>query len=74
MNIGNDFWRHKNFIHALNRNANADSIFFDYPELENINTLARLVRSPDTWSEQIITHCARVAARIAWGGEPHKYE
>ncbi|TKA37113.1 hypothetical protein B0A54_11974 [Friedmanniomyces endolithicus] len=33
MNIGDNFWRHKNFIHALNRQANADNIFFGYPSL-----------------------------------------
>jgi len=71
MGIGDNFWRHKNFIHALNRNAMARDIFFNYPEMENANTLARLVSSPDKWSEHIITHCARVAARIAWGDPKH---
>lgn len=71
MNIGDNFWRHKNFIHALNRNANADNIFFGYPELENKNTLVRMLNSPDKWSEHIITHCARTAARIAWGDPKH---
>ncbi|KAK0773342.1 hypothetical protein LTR02_002359 [Friedmanniomyces endolithicus] len=71
MNIGDNFWRHKNFIHALNRQANADNIFFGYPELENKNTLRRLLDHPDKWSEHIITHCSRVAGRIAWGDPRH---
>ncbi|KAK3110289.1 hypothetical protein LTR53_015563 [Teratosphaeriaceae sp. CCFEE 6253] len=71
MNIGDNFWRHKNFIHALNRNANADNVFFGYPELENKNTLRRLLDHPDKWSEAIITHCSRVAGRIAWGDPRH---
>jgi len=68
---GDNFWRHKNFIHALNRQANADNIFFGYPELENKNTLRRLLDHPDKWSEHIITHCSRVAGRIAWGDPRH---
>lgn len=71
MGIGDNFWRHKNFIHALNRNANAQNLFFGYPEMENKNTLRRLLDSPDKWSEHIITHCARTAARIAWGDPRH---
>ncbi|KAK0897082.1 hypothetical protein LTR91_010848 [Friedmanniomyces endolithicus] len=71
MNIGDNFWRHKNLIHALNRQANADNIFFGYPELENKNTLRRLLDHPDKWSEHIITHCSRVAGRIAWGDPRH---
>lgn len=71
MNIGDNFWRHKNFIHALNRNANSANIFFGYPEMENHNTLRRLLDEPDKWSETIITHCARTAGRIAWGDPKH---
>lgn len=71
MGYGDDMWRHKNFIHALNRHANADNIFFGYPALENKNTLRRLLDKPDKWSEHIITHCARTAARIAWGDPRH---
>ncbi|KAI7549302.1 cytochrome P450 [Hortaea werneckii] len=71
MNIGENFWRHKNFIHALNKHSSGKNIFFGYPELENKNTLRRLLDHPDKWSEHIITHCARVAARIAWGDPKH---
>ncbi|KAK6420612.1 hypothetical protein LTR81_006347 [Elasticomyces elasticus] len=71
MNIGDNFWRHKNFIHALNREASKQDIFFGYPELENKNTLRRLLDHPDQWSENIITHCSRVAGRIAWGDPRH---
>ncbi|KAF2857721.1 putative P450 monooxygenase [Piedraia hortae CBS 480.64] len=71
MGAGEKQIQHKNFIHALNRNANAQDIFFGYPALENRNTLVRLLDRPDIWSEQIITHCARIAGRIAWGDVRH---
>ncbi|KAK5124850.1 hypothetical protein LTR85_001040 [Meristemomyces frigidus] len=64
MGIGEGFWRHKD---ALNRIANARDVSFGYPELENKDTLRRMLDSPDKWSEHIVSHCARTAARAAWG-------
>lgn len=70
MGIGENFWRHKNFIHTIMRHS-TQAAFWDAPLAENKNTLRRLLDSPDTWSESLITHCARVVARIAWGDAKH---
>lgn len=64
MGIGQDFWRHR---HALNRIVNAGDVTFGYPELENKETLRRMLDSPERWSDNMTEHCARVAARVAWG-------
>ncbi|EGP87952.1 unnamed protein product [Zymoseptoria tritici ST99CH_1A5] len=70
MGIGENFWRHKNFIHTIMRHS-SQAGFWDAPVTENKHTLRRLLDSPDTWSESIITHCARVVATIAWGDPKH---
>ena len=71
MGIGDSFWRHKNFIRAFDKHANVQNMFFAYLELENKNTLRRLLKSPEKLSGHTITHCARVAARIAWSDPKH---
>ena len=46
-------------------------MFYEYPILENKLTLRRMLDSPDKWSENIITHSSRTAARLAWGDPKH---
>ncbi|KAK4549522.1 hypothetical protein LTR36_006519 [Oleoguttula mirabilis] len=68
MGMGQEFWRHKD---ALNRIANVEDVSFGYSELENKDTLRRVLDSPKEWSQHITTHCARTAARVAWGDARH---
>ncbi|KAF2716666.1 putative P450 monooxygenase [Polychaeton citri CBS 116435] len=70
MGIGENFRRHKNFIHTIMRQSSSQA-FYEYPAIENKHTLRRLLESPETWSESMITHCARIAARCAWGEPKH---
>ena len=46
-------------------------MFYDYPVAENKLTLRRFLESPDKWSENIITHASRTAARLSWGDPQH---
>ena len=46
-------------------------MFYEYPIMENKLTLRRMLDTPNKWSENIITHAARVAARLAWGDPKH---
>lgn len=64
------FYRHRNFIHTIMRDS-SQQMFYDYPIMENKLTLRRLLESPDRWSENIITHASRTAARLAWGDPKH---
>lgn len=46
-------------------------MFYEYPIMENKLTLRRFLDAPNKWSENVITHAARVAARLAWGDPKH---
>lgn len=70
MGYGENFRRHKDFIHTIMRHSSAQA-FYSYPVEENKHTLRRLLEKPDQWSEHMITHCARIAAYIAWGDPAH---
>lgn len=64
------FWRHRNFVHTIMRESSI-KMFYDYPLIENKLTLRRFLEHPDSWSENIITHASRTAARLAWGEPKH---
>jgi hypothetical protein len=64
------FWRHRNFIHTIMRESSRQ-MFYEYPIMENKLTLRRMLDSPHKWSENIITHASRLAARLAWGDPKH---
>lgn len=49
----------------------SQKMFYDYPVIENKLTLRRFLDSPHKWSENIITHASRTAARLAWGEPKH---
>ncbi|KAK0254977.1 hypothetical protein LTS09_010090 [Friedmanniomyces endolithicus] len=59
------------FVPLMNITSQCGQYLLRLPELENKNTLRRLLDHPDKWSEHIITHCSRVAGRIAWGDPRH---
>ena len=61
MGIGENFWRHKNFLHTIMR-FSSQVKFWNFPYEENKRTLRRIVESPDAWSEHLVTHCARTIA------------
>ena len=70
MGIGDNFWRHRNFIHTIMVDSSRQ-MFYEYPIMENKLTLRRFLDYPNKWSENVITHAARVAARLAWGDPKH---
>ena len=49
-------------------------MFYDYPIMENKVTLRRFLDHPQKWSENVITHASRTAARLAWGDPKHAYK
>ena len=70
MGIGENFYRHKNFLHTIMRHSSGKR-FWGYAYEENKKTLRRMVENPDHWSEHIVTHCARTIAYVAWGDPAH---
>jgi hypothetical protein len=60
MGIGENFWRHKNFIHTIMRYSSQEQ-FWGFPAEENRRTLKRMLNKPEHWSEHLVTHCARIA-------------
>jgi hypothetical protein len=70
MGIGENFWRHKNFIHTIMRYSSQEQ-FWGFPAEENRRTLKRMLNKPEHWSEHLVTHCARIAGYCAWGDPKH---